>query len=384
MKFLLDILGMTNNCNIRCSYCDWEMTKIKPLTHAQVDACRINLLKVRLFAEQHFPEYQMVEYAGGEPFVYPEICEQVLDIFQDKWIRFITNGTLVDGSTLDTLRQHGRTILAVSLDGSDSIQNDFRFHGNERLLTKVIDTVDATVDREIPLMILCTLSKCNIDGFFDFVEWLEKRYSSAIQNGLLVLPAHSVFSYTIDNGTPSQLQVERFANLLSERVKEYQLLSRIESHYQILVKLMLNHTRVKPCSVFRWAVSLHMRDVEIINGGRFHGFGCGMRGNFDLGVFDLRDSSSLVDFEKKVFDKNIEQLFFKTQGSYNKCQEYCFVDWVAVDKILSNDISLSDASDWFVLFRDPDVIAFVQKYIVSGQATVLCNKVKTITAQTAH
>lgn len=316
----------------------------------------------------------MVEYAGGEPFVYPEICEQVLDIFQDKWVRFITNGTLVDESVLDALQQHGKTILAISLDGSDSAQNDFRFHGNERLLAKVVDTVDAAVEREIPVMILCTLSKCNIDGFFDFVDWLENKYFSAIKNGLLVMPAHSVFSYTKDNGTPSTSQVERFANLLSEKVKDYQLLSRIEPHYQTLVNLMLNHSRIRPCSIFRWAVSIHMRDVEIINGGRFHGFGCGMRGNFDLGVFDVRDPGSLVDFEKRIFDKNIERLFFKTQGSFNKCQEYCFVDWVAVDKVLSNETSLSDASDWFVLFRDPQVIEFVQKYRTSDQNIVSCRK----------
>ena len=65
--FLVEILGMTNYCNLNCDYCDWEKETPYQLVKDDMDKVREHLSKAHLFIQRHFPRACMIEYSGGEP-----------------------------------------------------------------------------------------------------------------------------------------------------------------------------------------------------------------------------------------------------------------------------------------------------------------------------
>jgi sulfatase maturation enzyme AslB (radical SAM superfamily) len=364
MKFLLDILGMTNYCNLRCNYCDWEKCAIPSLTQEDILMARRHLTSVREFSNKHFPEIVLVEYTGGEPFLFPELLTEVFSTFEDKWIRIITNGILLNKQHLDTLARHRKSILGISLDGNTMESNRSRFHNKHALFSKVLHNIDQIVEQQIPLMLLCTIHAQNIDAFPDYVAWIESRYAGAISAGRLVMPAHVIISYTKDNGTPSPAQVNRLADFIDTEIERHPLMNNIEGHYRSLSHLLRHNTRVTPCRVFQWAVSMHFRKNNIISDGQFMGFGCGMRGKLDLGMFNVQSEECLTDFRRHLADPAINGAFLKVNESLHDCQRHCFVDWVGIDMILSKQIDLNTAGDWFVFFKDPTVCRFIENYDV--------------------
>ena len=89
--FMVEILGMTNYCNLRCEYCDWEKKPYVPFNQTKMRNVKRNLQNTYSFIKMHFPKAQMVEYSGGEPFFYPEVVMEFLTVFHDYWVRIITN-----------------------------------------------------------------------------------------------------------------------------------------------------------------------------------------------------------------------------------------------------------------------------------------------------
>ena len=364
MKFLLEILGMTNYCNLRCSYCDWdfEPNYPRPLSPADLSALQRNLRGVRAMMEEHFPEVAMVEYSGGEPFLYPEAVREIITTFPDKWIRLITNGLLVEDSNLDEIASHGKAYIALSLDGPNDEANFARFHGRSQMLRTVLSTLDSIVEREIPAMVLCTLNRRNMAHFPAFVIFLEERYGAAIDAGRLVMPAHSVSEFENPKGRPEKGSCQELMDFVEEQGDDHPLIGRIIEHYRHLTFFMHNYQRKMTCNVFKWVVSAHFRYNEILSSGRFLSFGCGMRGEYELGMFDINAAESVSDFVRSVTSPGLEQLLTSPETMTYQCREGCFIDWVIFDMILGSVVSLDRAADWFVVFRDPMVRSFVHRY----------------------
>lgn len=371
MKFLLELLGMTNQCNLRCTYCDWEKDKYKKLSRDEISNAKQHLTKIKKLIDLNFPEIGIVQYSGGEPLLYPEILNDVLTIFSDKWIRINTNGILLQDDMLNKIKKHGKTYIAISLDGSSLTSNYPRFRNNSEVLGKVLENIDKVVKLKIPLMILCTLNKYNIDKFHEFVDFLSIKYINEIQEGMLVMPAHSVTNYSKDNGVPILEAIDRFSTFLDTSMDKYQILNSIKEHYNGLIYYMKNKARESSCSVYDWSLSMHFRKNEIIEDGNFLSFGCGMRGVHELGLFNINNDKHIEKFLTKVASyketKNIQSYNTVDQVSeYNRlndnCEGKCFPDWVIFDMILSGKVSLDNAEKWFVLFRDENIKKIIQNY----------------------
>lgn len=371
MKLLLEMLGMTSQCNMKCSYCDWQKDKFLLMNDEQLEKAYKYLDKVRQMVDYYYSDIGIVQYSGGEPLLYPAVLFYVLKIFHDKWIRINTNGVLITDEILDKVKVHGKTYFAVSLDGVTLNANEPRFADDEKLFKKVMNNIDKVISREIPLMILCTLNKQNIDEFPEFVETLSRKYSDAIDRGMLVMPTHAVTSYSKDNGAASQLQVQRFRNYISQSMHKYKILNNISLHYQNLVSYLMTGQRKYECSIFNWSLSVHFRKNQLIEEGKFLSFGCGMRGVHELGLFKADDENSMKDLEQKVhnYQKSRHEGEFQIKGQvseYNqlneKCENKCFPDWVIFDLIFTGQISIEEAKKWFVIFRDSQIEKMIQKY----------------------
>lgn len=368
MKFLLEMLGMTNQCNLKCSYCDWEKHPHYNMNEKDYAVAYENIKSTRAIMEKNYPEYCLVQYSGGEPFLYPRIIEMVLEQYHDKWIRLNTNGLSFPINLLKKIKNHGMTYLAISIDGCTLEAMEPRIGKNEVLLNKILDNLDLVVKMEIPVMILCTLNTKNISEFPNFVNYLETKYADAINRGLLALPAHCVTSYSVKHNEVEENEIiEQFERYIYEEGRKHSLLKNILPHYEHMIYYLKNRNRKVPCTISNWTVSMHFRGNSIIDDCKFLSFGCGMRGVRDLGAFDINNNIDVDKFLKAldVTDKEKKDLFrFKEYdiGGELECSTKCFPDWIMFDLILSGQADYEDAKKWFVLFRD----SMVQKYIIDN------------------
>lgn len=341
--FLVELLGMTNSCNLDCSYCDWEKHPSPRLTPGELIRVREHLTTTAAFVSRHAPQSLMVEYSGGEPYMYPEIVREVLRAFPRHWIRIITNGLLVSEGDLQALRGHGKAILAVSLDGHTLEQNRARFRTQAELDT-VISTVDHALAMGLPVMLLCTLHPDNIDGFPDYLQWVTGRWGTYIDQGQLVLPAHRMTVYRQWRPEVTPEQWARLQEALSGL--KFPVYTRLREHYQALF------ASARPCNIYRWCASIHFLDRSLAENGIFTTFRCGMRGIGPLGEFQL-------DADEDAFCRTMERAADYEFLAF-RCR--CFVDWRAFDLIFDGTVPLERAGEWFVLFRDPAVAAWIRSY----------------------
>lgn len=341
--FLVELLGMTDCCNLNCTYCDWEKRPAPPLTPDERAKVREHLDKAAAFVQEHIPRAQMVEYSGGEPFMYPEIVREVLRAFPNHWVRIITNGLLVSKANLETLRVHGKTILAVSLDGHTLDLNRARFRTLEQFET-VVTTVDRALETGIPVMLLCTLHPGNIDALPDYLRWVSERWGTYIEQGQLVLPAHKMSNYRIRRPLATPEQWARLQESLSGL--DLPVCTRLHEHYRTMF------SRTWSCNIHRWCTSLHFLNRSLVQDGILTSFRCGMRGIGPLGEFRIgADDGAFCEAMAQAEDYDFRALHCR-----------CFVDWRAFDLIFDGTVPLDQARKWFVLFCDPAIADWIHWY----------------------
>mgnify|MGYP001044173134 CR=1 FL=1 len=368
MKFLLEMLGMTNQCNLNCTYCDWKKEPYHSMTEEEYLIARKNIEKTREIMDESFPEYCLMQYSGGEPFLYPRIIEDVLDVYHDKWIRLNTNGLSFPDSIISKIKEHGKTYVAVSIDGFTMKSMAPRIGTQENLLKKILDNLDMLISKEIPVMILCTLSIANITDFPSFVDYLESKYSDAIAKGMLAMPAHCVTSYSVKHDEVEDSEIiDKFENYIKNEAQNHILLKYILPHYEHMIYYLRHNDRMVLCTISDWTISMHFRGNSIIDDSHFLSFGCGMRGVRDLGAFDINDSKDISLFVNKlqyVEENKKEEFRFKEYdvGGEKECNTKCFPDWIMFDLILTGQASSDNAQKWFVLFKDKKVKDFIKYF----------------------
>jgi len=126
-------LGVTQECNLRCSYCVYS-GKFKDLrTHTQEHMSEETALKACAYFLQHLSTEKkelFVTYYGGEPFLnFPVIVkthEYLTSILKER-VQFsiTTNGTLIDRPVREFLVRN-KIHLTVSLDGDRHIHDRYR------------------------------------------------------------------------------------------------------------------------------------------------------------------------------------------------------------------------------------------------------------------
>ena len=351
-KFAAQVLSMTNQCNLRCSYCDWKKDEFHRISEDEMLKAKENINYLKNMLDKDFPTVRLIEYSGGEVTLYPGLLNIMLDTFKDKWFRVVTNGTLIDDNIINSIKCHGKVFVALSIDGDTLESNHTRFNDNQKLFNKVLDNLAKLLENNIPVMLLCTLNSENILGFHNYMKFLESKYRKYIESGYLFVPAHYVFNYSGDNGTPSEIQKMKFLGYLE--TTEDLIIKQLDEHYKELAYFIENHKHLHSCHIPEWCLPVHFRGNSVISDGNFNTFGCGMRGKLNFGVHSIKNPSNFVD---QVYDANLTDKVRFCDGE--NCENYCFVDWYIVDLILQGVIPIEKAQKWFVFFRDPDVIDYI-------------------------
>lgn len=105
-------LNITNRCNFHCIHCCFRSGDIllEELPYKKI----ANLLKI-------FKQIggQRIDITGGEPLVRDDV-EQIIQLGKNLGLKIelVTNGSLLDESRLNRLKQLGLDGIAISLDGS--------------------------------------------------------------------------------------------------------------------------------------------------------------------------------------------------------------------------------------------------------------------------
>ena len=342
--FLVEILGFTDHCDLRCSYCDWEKRPFEPLTRQELIWVKRHLRGAHMFIRRHYPAAQVIEYSGGEPYAHPEVVELVLEEFRDHWVRVNTNGLHLDAAALAAVRRHGRAYLAVSLDGHTLEANQYRFR-TRRQLDRVVEGVDAALSSGIPVALLCTLHDKNTDALPAFLSWLEQRWPEPIREGRLMMAAHLLSCYAVPHPSAGKEQLRRLRAALMDTRSP--VVAPIREHYARL------GVEDAPCRIHQWAASMHFLGDALASTGRFASFRCGMRGVGRIGDFTLME-----ELERDSFSRAAEE---SRKTDFRELQCRCFVDWRAFDLIFSGEIPLERAKAWFAPLRDEKIQTWIQR-----------------------
>lgn len=353
-KFAAQILGMTNQCNLRCTYCNWTKDKFHNIAKQDILNAKDNIKSLRKFLDSEFPSIQLIEYSGGEVTLFPEILDIMLTTFYDKWLRIVTNGTLINEEFIIKVKGHGKIFVGLSLDGSSIESNKTRFGDNLWQFNRILTNLNRLLENHIPVMLLCTLNSVNISKFYEYVRYIEKEYSKYIESGFLFMPAHYVFNYSSDNGMPTKEQELKLVGYLD--TTNDLVVNTLHEHYTNLSYFIENRKHLHPCHIPEWCLPIHFRGNSIIEDGMFTSFGCGMRGIMNLGEFSIYN---LAKFSSIVNDKNLlENVKFMNNEN---CESHCFVDWYTVDLILQGVIPITTAQRLFVFFRDPSISEYIKQ-----------------------
>lgn len=353
-KFAAQVLSMTNQCNLRCTYCDWEKHPFHRLTEQDLQNAGDNIAALRTLLDSHFPSVQLIEYSGGEVTLYPELLDKMLDTFHDKWFRIVTNGTMLTDTLIQKLQKRGKVFIALSLDGNTLEANKTRFGSNLPQFQRVWEALDKLLQHEIPVMLLCTINSANISSFHEYMRYLEQKYRRYIEDGFLFVPAHYVFNYSGDNGMPTREQELKLVGYL-ETTNDLTV-HNLHEHYMDLAYFIGNRKHFHECHIPEWCLPVHFRGNSMIEDGRFTSFGCGMRGKLDFGEFNIHQPGSFVSLVEAP--NLLDDVKFMNGEN---CEDYCFVDWYLVDLILQGVIPIEKAQRWFMFFRDPAVIQYIEQ-----------------------
>lgn len=139
-------ISLTDNCNLRCSYCMPE-GKISNIHYLPVETVLKCVESAVCLGITNF------RLTGGEPLIYPDIEKLITKMRNVSGVNFIgitTNGVFLSEKA-DVLKMAGTDSINVSLDTVDS--DEFRKITGRNCLKNVIDGIDAALDRRIKLKI---------------------------------------------------------------------------------------------------------------------------------------------------------------------------------------------------------------------------------------
>jgi uncharacterized protein len=112
-------LHITNNCNLRCTYC-YEDDKLEKqhrpflISFEEIDQ--------KLGAILKRGDCDELELLGGEIFLYPDLLEYIFAKYGQNFKFFLTTNGMIRNKCIDNLIQTYRPALGVSLDDPQTIE----------------------------------------------------------------------------------------------------------------------------------------------------------------------------------------------------------------------------------------------------------------------
>lgn len=159
-RYVLQIMWhLTPLCNLRCLHC-YEPTEREP--RAEPDLVPLVADQIQELSSSY--DIIRVGLLGGEPLSSPEIFFEAVQSLKDRGIRRIdvgTNGTLVNQSMAERLKDTDITMAQISLEGATAKANDpIRGFGS---FDRALEGLECLKRSGVKTGIMVTVSQANFD-----------------------------------------------------------------------------------------------------------------------------------------------------------------------------------------------------------------------------
>lgn len=181
-------LTLTNACNLRCLTCYKYCESQEPFELSEIKWHQILDEFISLGG-------RVLRLSGGEPlFLHKELTLDLIRNASESGLKtlLLTNGTLLDKTTIKQLELSGLDRIQISLDGPDEVSNDsVRGHG---VFKKVLQSIEFLRDTSLDLFVAVvpvpgiSLEKLERDGkaFFNSLKnYLGRSLTVSIAQGIL-------------------------------------------------------------------------------------------------------------------------------------------------------------------------------------------------------
>lgn len=147
------VLGISENCNLRCTYCTASGRYVNERTHKSANMPRhIALKSIEYFLDHADRDDCYISFYGGEPLLQKKLvheCMQYASLINPK-VRFNlqTNGYLLDGHFFKILREFDSNI-SISLDGPKEIHDKGRLTASGKgTFDKIMANIQCMADMD--------------------------------------------------------------------------------------------------------------------------------------------------------------------------------------------------------------------------------------------
>lgn len=170
------VIELTERCNLSCIHCHASdrVGTTNELTTDEVFHLLDGLARI--------PEFRMVAFTGGEPLLRSDLFDILV---YAKNLGFSTtlasNGTLITPEIAQQLSDAGLSILAISLDATDSKVHD-RIRGKIGSFQKALSGIAAAKDAGLVLHINATIAEYNKEELSDLIT-----YADSLSAAILII-----------------------------------------------------------------------------------------------------------------------------------------------------------------------------------------------------
>ena len=125
------IINVTEQCNLRCSYCCYSGSYENARTHGTKSITEEGVPALIKFIDDHAAKKPInISFYGGEPMLHYELMQHIVMQSEKHWgndvIFYVaTNGTLLDNERIDWLVSH-HVMIAISIDGTKTFHDRHR------------------------------------------------------------------------------------------------------------------------------------------------------------------------------------------------------------------------------------------------------------------
>ena len=163
------VWNITRACNLRCIHCYAHATDGSAGDELSTEEGRRMIDDLAAFGAP------VLLFSGGEPLVRKDM-PQLAAYAVEKGMRAVisTNGTLINRSTAQTLKQIGLSYVGISLDGLEPVNDHFR--GVNGAFKKALRGIENCQQAGIKVGLRFTINRRNvkeIPGIFDLLEEME-------------------------------------------------------------------------------------------------------------------------------------------------------------------------------------------------------------------
>lgn len=163
------VWNITRACNLKCVHCYAHATHGSTSDELSTEEGRRMIEDLADFGAP------VLLFSGGEPLVRKDMPELAAYAVENGMRAVIsTNGTLIDRSTAQTLKQIGLSYVGISLDGLEPVNDHFR--GVNGAFKKAIKGIESCQEAGIKVGLRFTINKRNVQeipGIFDLLEKME-------------------------------------------------------------------------------------------------------------------------------------------------------------------------------------------------------------------